>query len=194
MKKYQSKKNPEIIATLESVEEKYGTVILVYETGSDAGKSISITQSTFKRWWKLLTEESSLSESSLDIDVKQVNTPYPEPVKQKYIPKPQSVIDYEAKQVKQYNNDLPSFEELVAEIGSICTKVNDTSRYVKLACKTTLWRKSNYIDIYACETTAEKLIAKGLQCSGNKDKDRPFAFRVKTKADYTLVLEALLNE
>ena len=59
--KYQSKKNPEIIASLDFKEEKFKTVRLIYLTGPDAGKSVSITESTFKRWWKKYEEPAELN-------------------------------------------------------------------------------------------------------------------------------------
>ena len=46
--RYQSKKDATIYAKLASKDEKFGTVILVYETGESVGKSISVTTSTLK--------------------------------------------------------------------------------------------------------------------------------------------------
>lgn len=195
MKTYQSKKNPEVIAKLLSEDDKCKTAMLEYIEGPDAGKTVTVTMPTLKRWWKCVGADAEVEEEAeqpaVNIDYEQVNTPYPEPKEKKYIPKPQSVVEYEAKQRKRYNSDLPGFDKVVAELGAVATKVNEQSLYIKFADKSTLWRKSCYIDIYAAEELWTKLTEAGLTSTANKDKDRPFHFRIETVDDYNKVVEVL---
>lgn len=190
---YKSKKNPELSAKLVSTEEKYGTVILEYTSGSDVGKTISITTSTLKRWWKRIEDPESPLES-LNIDIDKVNEPYPEPKVQKYIPKPKSVIEYEEKKNKSYNLNLPGFESIVEDLGEHCVKVNNNSSYVKFADKSTLWRKSGRIDVYASQDLWELLTEAGLESRANKDKDRPFAFKIDTQDKYDIVSSVIKDK
>ena len=208
--KYQSKKNPEIIASLDFKEEKFKTVRLIYLTGTDAGKSVSITESTFKRWWKKYEEpaepnsDGSITKSEevvapaknspldcLNIDYNKVNEPYPEPNEQKYVKKPQSVIDYE-NHGKRYNTELPDFDNMVKLLNPVIKKIN--KGYIKLEDGTTIWRKSTIINIYAADKTWELLTFSGLKSRVNKDKDRPYAFDIKTLDEFNKVLDALINE
>lgn len=191
---YQSKKDEDVTAKIESREEKYGTVLLEYVSGPNAGKTVSITLSTLKRWWKLVDTKEEVGNFEDTIDYSQVNTKYPEPKVQKYIPKPQSVIEYEAKKNKKFNANLPTFDEIIEDIGSICIKINNNSSYVKLKDKSTIWRKQGAIDIYAAEDLWGKLTDAGLSSKPNKDKDRPFAFKITSSAEYEKVLEVLKNE
>ena len=104
--KYQSKKDTSSIASIEKTDEKYGTVLRKYLTGPDTGKTFSITNSTLKRWWKRVEdEEENTSNNPLSIDIDKVNEPYHPDVTPRYIPKPKSVIEYEAKKGKKYNNE-----------------------------------------------------------------------------------------
>lgn len=188
--KYTSKKDPTVTAQLNTMSEKYGTVSMTYLSGPNEGKSFDITTSTLKRWWKADNSVSSV----LDIDEEKVNTPYKPDVTPHYIPKPQSVIEYEKKQKVFHNSDLPEFEAIVDTLGSLCTKVNENSKYIKFSDKSTLWRKERRIDIYAAESLWEKLANAGLQSSANKDKDRPFAFKIETQEQYDIVVTTLKEE
>lgn len=187
--KYRSKKNPEIEASLDFEDEKYRTAMMIYLTGPDAGKSFSITTATLKRWWEPINTVDSI----LKLDSERINTPYNPNVKPHYIPKPQSVIDYENKKNTRYNASLPSFDVIVDDLGSKACKVNKNSEYLKFNDKSTLWRKRSKIDIYASEDLWLKLSEVGLQSSANKDKERPFAFKIETESDYYKVLEAFEN-
>ena len=183
--KYQSKKNPEVFAAFDMANEKYNTTRLIYLTGENKGKSFDVSNSTLKRWWKKVENENIESEESiLGIDMEQVNKPYHPNVTPHYIPKPQSVIEYEEKKKKKFNSDLPKFEEIADTFGEFLSKINETSQYIKFKHGTTLWRKSAYIDIYATEDIFIKLAEAGLQSSPNKDKVRPFAFRIKSLEEY----------
>lgn len=185
--KYQSKKDPNVYATVDSYDEKYKTTILVYETGEKAGKSVNVSASTLKRWWRKVEDENVLN-----IDFEQVNEPYPEPKEQKYIPKPQAVIEYEEKKLKKrYNGELPSFEQIVDMFGGKLKKVNETSSYIKFNDESTMWRKSTCIDIYASETTWVKLTEAGFQSKPNKDKVRPYAIKILSKEEFDRMAEVL---
>lgn len=192
--KYQSKKNPEVFAKLDVVNDKYNTTRLIYLTGEHEGESFDVSNSTLKRWWKKVEDETIEDEASiLGIDMEQVNEPYNPEVTPHYIPKPQSVIEYEEKKKKKFNADLPKFEEIADTFGEFLSKINETSQYVKFKDGTTLWRKSGWIDIYATEGTFTKLAESGLTSSPNKDKVRPFAFRISSSEEYERAKGVLAN-
>lgn len=217
---YQSKKHPELIASLDFKDEKYKTVMLIYLTGPDKGKSVSITEATFKRWWKKYEgevdtgvppmEETSEVETQsvapaknspldcLNIDYDKVNEPYPEPENQKYIKKPESVVQYEARKKRSYNSDLPEFDAMLEVLMPVVKKVN--KGYVKLEDKTTIWRKPTVINIYANEVTWAKLTIAGFKSRPNVagknqvlDKDRPYAFDIHNKEDFDEVVSVLVG-
>lgn len=196
--KYKDKRNETIIARVESENEKYGTYTLVYETGPNEGKAFDITGATLKRWWAKVDDASDEKTEAeiLNLDVNTINEPYPEPKKKKYIPKPDSVIEYEKKKRgRKYNDDLPSFEKIVELLGSKCSKINENSSYVKFDDKkSTLWRKSTCISVYAATDFAEKLANAGFQSSPNKDKERPFAFKIETGSDFDKFVEKVKGE
>ena len=52
VKLYSNKNSPETTAFIVDESDKYGTVLLEYRTCKNAGKTINITTSTLKRWWK----------------------------------------------------------------------------------------------------------------------------------------------
>jgi hypothetical protein len=126
--------------------------------------------------------------------MEQVNKPYKPEVTPRYIPKPQSVIDYENKKKdKKLNKDLPVFEDIVDLFPELLSKINETSKYVKFKDGTTLWRKSSCIDIYATEHLLEPFTKAGLTASPNKDKARPFAYRIETKEQFDLAREVIIT-
>ena len=65
--KYQSKRNGQV-AELVSEDKKYNTVMLEYP----GGKTVSITTSTLKRWWKVVEEDT------VDEAVQELATECPE--------------------------------------------------------------------------------------------------------------------
>ena len=146
---------------------------------------------------KTLNETQNNNPSSvLNIDYDKVNEPYPEPKEQKYIPKPDSVVEYEEKKKRgrsRANKDLPSFTDIVNDLGKVATKINETSGYVKFKDGTTLWRKMLALDVYAAEKTWQALTTAGFTSKPNKDKNRPFAFKFTTKEDYNKVVECILG-
>lgn len=56
--KYQSKKDETIFAKLGEFDDKYKTYQLEYLTGEKAGKTITVTEPTLKRWWKKVEDDS----------------------------------------------------------------------------------------------------------------------------------------
>ncbi len=185
--KYRSKKDPSIEAAYDFQDPKTKTIRMIYLTGEKAGYSFEISSSTLKRWW----EEMNVPENEVKAEI--INTPYHPDVKPHYIPKPQSVVEYEENKKRlRSNNDLPSFEDMSENLADICQKINDNSKYIKIKdSDTTIWRKSLCIDIYADEVYWERLASKGLKSTPNKDKRRPFAIRIQTADEYEKMVEAL---
>lgn len=201
--KYQSKKDENVTATLISENEKYKTATLKYDSGDDEGKTFDVSQSTLKRWWKKVDsvkdDNSAPTENnSLDIDPEVVNQPYAPNVTPHYIPKPDSVIEYEENKKKRrgsYNEDVPTFDVIVESFGSILVKVNETSKYVKFkdGKGTTLWRKNSYIDIYATQEVFELLTNVGFVSEVNKDKARPYHIRITTHDEWEKMSKVIIE-
>lgn len=198
--RYQSKRDLDVIAELDCINED-GSASMVYLTGPKADTAFEVSESTFKRWWTKMEDEKTLNEtqnnnpsSVLNIDYDKVNEPYPEPKEQKYIPKPDSVVEYEEKKKRgrsRANKDLPSFTDIVNDLGKFAKKINETSGYLRFKDGTTLWRKITKIDIYAAEKTWEALTKVGLTSKPNNDKARPFGFEVKTNEEYEKAVSAI---
>lgn len=167
------------------------TVILKYLSGEHKDKTVTLTTGTLKRYWREEKSEKSVEEI-LNIDMDEVNKPYKPDVKPHYIPKPDSVKEYEANKRNRHNFDLPEFETIVEQIGFICCKVN--TNYVKLNDKaSTVWRYAGHVACYCTEDVWSKLTEAGLQSSPNKDKYRPFSFIIKSKDDYDKLIDALVE-
>jgi hypothetical protein len=210
--KYQSKKNPEVIASLTQQDEKYKTVIMVYLTGPDTGKAVSITEATLKRWWRKYDGDVDTSASTqpkvqpaetspldvLNIDYEKVNEPYPEPKEKKYIKKPDSVIEYENRKRKDYGKDLPTFEEMQNDFQTILLKLNKGYFYLKDGTSTkdtsTIWRHASKVQVYANEATWTKLTAAGFKSEKNNDKARPFGFKITDREQYSKMVKALVED
>lgn len=186
---YQSKKDKNVTASLDFEDTKCKTTRLIYLTGDKKGKSFVVSNSTLKRWWTKVED----NDNPLNIDMEEVNKPYKPDVTPHYIPKPKSVIEYEANKNKRFNSNLPDFNVIVDEIGSNLKKVNENSKYVMFNDKSTLWRKSSYIDVYATEDLWRDLTEAGFQSKVNKDKDRPFSFRISTADEYERLMGVLKN-
>lgn len=178
--KYKSKKDNSIIAAFDFEDEKCHTTRLIYLTGEKAGSSFVISNSTLKRWW------TKVEADDLEAEAEIINTPYNPPVTPHYIPKPDSVIEYEANKRKAIsNNELPEFDDLVTELEQYLSKINETSKYVVVRnSQTTVWRKLKWIDVYADELIWGKLVEQGLKSKPNKDKYRPYNVRIETADDY----------
>ena len=191
--KYQSKKDPSIFATEDSYNEKSKTTILVYETGDKKGKSVSVSSTTLKRWWK------KVDDNPLNIDMEQVNKPYKSATKRKYIPKPQSVIEYEENKKKARRKTLDFtmpenyevFGDMLAKKGIIIKKVN--TGYISLPDNTKLKLLTNCIGILASNDVAEQLSKRGIISRPCIEKGTPFRFDIASAEDYDKMWEALVN-
>lgn len=190
--KYRSKKDPAVTAAFDFEDEKHHSTYLIYLSGPKKGTSFCVTNSTLKRYWEPIEESNPLMFTPEE--VAQINTPYKPDVTPRYIPKPQSVIEYEEKQHRrQYNNELPDFDALVEMFGFILKKVNEKSGYMLFSDGTSLHRKSKDIRLYTVENIWVALTEKGFKSSPNKDKDRPFAFIITTKKEFDDMCEVLIN-
>lgn len=183
--KYQSKKDPTVTAAFDFEDEKCKTTRLIYLTGDKAGNSFVVANSTLKRYWTPITD------NPLNIDVEQVNKPYKPDVTPRYIPKPESVIEYEARKSKKFNADLPIFDVMADKFASNLSKINENSSYVKFKDGTTMWRKSACIDIYATESTWVKLTEGGFTSTPNKDTVRPFHIKISNADEFEKVVTIL---
>ena len=194
MKKYRSKRDKNIVALFDSENAKGKTTTLVYETGEKKGKSFTISNSTLHLYWELIEDEPASVLDFSQEQLKQINTPYKPDVVPHYIPKPKSVIEYEDKQHKnRFNSELPTFEELGDIFGPILKKINEKSKYVLFKDGTALHRQSACMKLNTTEIIWEQLSLKGLESKPNNDKDRPFAFIIKSRTDYDIMSEILIN-
>ena len=190
--KYQSKKDPTIFATVDSYDEKYKTTILVYETGENKGKSINVASTTLKRWWRKVEDDNPLN-----IDMEQISKPYKPDVTPHYIPKPQSVIEYEENKKKARKKvldfTLPSDYEVFADMlanNSITIKRVNTG-YISLPDNTKLKLLTNGIGILASNDVAEQLSKRGLPSKSCIEKGTPFRFDITNAEEYDKMWEAL---
>lgn len=206
--KYQSKKDPTVTALLISKNEKYNTVSMQYVTGDNEGKNFDVSLSTLKRWWKKMDDDNKVvndnapandtnneeSDVLKKIDMDVVNQPYHPDVTPHYIPKPDSVVEYENnKRKRKFNEDLPDYETICETFNEFLKKRNASYIRFKDGKGSTIFRKGQYIDIYATEELLEPLTRAGLTSSVNKDKDRPFHFRVSTMEDYDKAKKAIID-
>lgn len=208
--KYQSKKDPTVTALLVSKNEKYNTVSMQYVTGDNEGKNFDVSLSTLKRWWKKMNDDNKVvndnapandtnngeSDVLKKIDMNVVNKPYHPDVTPHYIPVPDSVVEYENithKRKFKYNEDLPDYETLCDTFNEYLKKRNASYIKFKDGRGSTIFRKGMYIDIYATEELLEPLTRVGLTSSANKDKDRPFHFRISTMEDYNKAKKAIID-
>lgn len=189
---YKSVKDPTVTAVVIEEDTKCKTTTLQYQSGGEdkQDKSFVISNSTLKRWWRKVSDTDFTAE-----ELKQIDTPYKPEVTPHYIPKPESVVEYEEKKRRvRRNNDIPEYEAICETFGPICDKFNDRSSYIKFKTGTTLWRKQNCIDIYAVESDWMTLTEAGLKSAPNKDKVRPYAIKVTTQDEYDRVVGALIKE
>ena len=196
---YQSKKNPEITAALDFENEKFRTVTLIYLTGKDKGKSFTITTSTLKRWWKVSKEElKPVTPKVLDtLDYDKINEPYPEPTEQKYIPVPDSVLEYEASRSRHKTCDFEkpkNYEEFGDLLGTHNVQIKKVnSGYISLPDNSKLKLLTDAIGVLASDNLGEQLSKRGLKCRACIEKGTPFRFDIKSKEDFDILIEVLSN-
>ena len=186
---YKSKKHPEVTAKIVK-EPNEGTVILEYLTGDEVGKTVTVTTGTLKRWWSKTTAEKTVNEI-LNVKPEDLTKPYAPKVTPHYIPKPASVVEYEEKQKKKFNGELPKYEDLIDTLDDCYFKRYDKDGHFMFKDKSTLWRKSTCIDLYVTEELWTKLTEAGFTSKENKDKDRPFAIKVKTADEWDKCLSVI---
>lgn len=179
--KYQSKKDPTIEAAFDFEDEKCKTTRLIYLTGEKRGTSFVIANTTLKRYWTPITD------NPLHIDVEQVNKPYKPDVTPHYIPKPQSVIEYEERKMKKladfdYIKDYDEFADELAKRNVVIKKVN--AGYISLSDNTKIKILGKGIGILASEDWAEKFSKNGFIARPCIEKGTPFRFDICTEEDY----------
>jgi len=191
--KYKSKKDPDIIAAFDFDNEKFKTTTLIYLTGPKKGYSFTINNCTLRKYWEPV-EDIPKPLNFTPEQMEQINQPYKPDVTPHYIPKPQSVIEYEENKHKsRRNNELPTFEEIADMFGVVLKKINEKSNYVVFKDGSAMHRKSAFIKFNTVENIWTQLAEKGLESQSNPDKDRPFAFTIKTKEDFDTVAEVILK-
>ena len=188
---YKSKKDENITAEVVKCPND-NTIILKYLTGEHKDKTFTITTGTLKRWWKKV-EKSALD--ILGVDMDEVNKPYPEPKEQKYIPKPQSVIEYEENKKRKVKLDfeLPTdyntFADALAENGVKIKRVN--SGYIAMEDSSKLKLLTNGIGVLASTELAELLAKCAITSKPCIEKGTPFRFDIKTQLDYDSLVRTL---
>lgn len=191
--KYRSKKDPDVIAAFDFENEKCHTTTLIYLTGPKPGYSFTITNSTLSKYWELVEDVPKPLDFTKE-EMEQINQPYKPDVTPHYIPKPQSVIEYEEKKHKsRRNNELPTFEEIIDIFGVVLKKINEKSNYVLFKDGSAMHRQATAIKFNTVENIWTQLAEKGLESKANPDKDRPFAFVIKTKEEFDTVAEVILK-
>jgi hypothetical protein len=197
---YESKKDPTVTAAFDFEDTKCNTTRLIYLTGDKAGQSFVVSNSTLKRWWrKIKTEEKVIEKTDdnpLGLDFEQINTPYPEPKEQKYIPKPQSVIEYEESKKRNkctfaLPKDYDEFANILADKNIALKKVN--KGYISLSDNSKLKLLTNGIGVLASNELGEQLTLKGMKCRECIEKGTPFRFDIKDESMYNEMYNVLAS-
>lgn len=199
--KYQSKKDETIFAELTESSEKYGTATLVYTSGEKEGKSISVTMSTLKRWWRKVGEGAVVERSATQLseeEVEQINTSYKPDVTPHYIEKPASVVEYEEKKrlsrARKPNTDMPSFVEMKDIYKDKIKRCNDSAHYITLTDGTNLNRSAVSLVIRATNDVAVKLSTSGLEALKCNEGNWKFRYVIKSGEDFDKVKNILMEE
>lgn len=191
--KYRSKKDPEVIAAYDFENKKFKTTTLIYLTGPKKGYSFTINNCTLEKYWEKVDDVPKPLDFT-EIEMEQINQPYHPNVTPHYIPKPPAVIEYEEKKKRSYmNTELPTFEEVCDMFGPILKRINEKSNYVRFKDETTLHIRNYKLKLYTVENIWEQLAQKGLESKPNNDKDRPFAFILKSREDFDKFAEVIIK-
>lgn len=189
--KYQSKKDPNVFAAFDYEDETRKVTRLIYLTGDKAGYSFEITNSTLKMWWNKI--ETTPEQDAADI----INTPYHPDVTPHYIPKPESVIEYENKKSggnkRRCTFELPSdyeqFADMLVDAGVELKRVN--KGYISLPDSSKLKILKVGIGVLATDELGEKFIMKGIKAKPCIEKGTPFRFDIVSENDYETMWEIL---
>lgn len=192
---YRSKKPDKTDLTAELVKRpNESTVILKYLTGDEKGKSVTISTSTLKRYWRKEQAEKTVEEI-LDIDMEKVNEPYKPNVTPHYIEKPQSVKEYEEskRRTPKCEYDLPGnyndYADLLASKSIKLKSVN--SGYISLSDSSKLKLLSNGIGVLASTALGEELAKSGMTSRPCIEKGTPFRFDIKSEEQFDTLNDAL---
>lgn len=197
---YRSKKPDKTDLTAELVKRpNEGTVILKYLTGDEKGKSVTISTSTLKRYWRKEQAEDTTTEKSaeeiLGIDMEEVNKPYKPDVTPHYIEKPESVKEYEEskRRVPKCEFALPenydAYADLLASKSIKLKGVN--SGYISLSDSSKLKLLSNGIGVLASNELGEELAKSGMTSRPCIEKGTPFRFDIKSEEQFDTLHDAL---
>ena len=193
---YISKKNPDVTAKILKKPNDV-TVILEYLTGDKKGSTTSISTGILKRYWKRDGERTV--EDILNVDMDEINKPYPEPKEKKYIPKPEAVVEYEERK-KRSNKILLDFElpanyevfaDILAERHVGIKRVN--SGYISMPDSSKLKLLSNGIGVLASTELAEQLVTFEMTSKPCIEKGTPFRFDVCTQKQFDDLIFVLSN-
>jgi hypothetical protein len=193
---YTSKKNPDVTAKIVKKPNEM-TVILEYLTGDKAGETTTITTSTLQRYWKKseVEEQKSVAEI-LNVDMDEVNKPYAPEVTPHYIPKPESVVEYEenkkrtrSKRTFDVPTDYDTFANILAENGVKMKRVN--KGYISLPDNTKLKLLGGGVGILASGYVAEAFAQAGYKSRACIEKGTPFRFDITTEDAYNNMYKIL---
>lgn len=191
---YTSKKHPDVTAKIVKKPNET-TVILEYLTGDKVGENTTITTGTLERYWRKGEKKSATD--VLNVDMNEVNEPYPEPEKKEYIPKPEVVKEYEAKKrvskvvPRDYAvpTDYEEFADKLAERGVTIKRVN--KGYIALPDSTKLKLLGKSIGILASDYVAENFAKAGFMSKPCIEKGTPFRFDIITEVEYNKMYDIL---
>ena len=179
--RYRSKKDPNVTVLCDRNLGTSNEFIITYENGDNKGKAYMVTDKALEKYWEPIVEEDK---SGLNLDFDQINTPYPEPTEQKYVPVPDSVKEYEAKKHKSNRNtDIPEFEDICKDYEKFIRRINEASKYVFLLDGTTIERTPGFIRINTMANKMEIFTKYGLIGESRNDKTRPLTYKLTTKEE-----------
>ena len=168
-------------------------------TGDEKGKSVTISTSTLKRYWRKEQAEDTTTEKSaeeiLGIDMEEVNKPYKPDVTPHYIEKPESVKEYEENKRRKPKCEfaIPSsyneYADILADNDVRLKSVN--KGYIALEDASKLKLLSTGIGVLASTALGEALAKSGLTSRPCIEKGTPFRFDIKTSEQNDALIKAL---
>lgn len=200
---YRSKKPDKTDLTAELVKRpNESTVILKYLTGDEKGKSVTISTSTLKRYWRkeqsdevTETPKEKTPEEILNIDMEEVNKPYKPDVTPHYIEKPESVKEYEESKRRKPKCEfkLPeTYSEYADILADNDVKLKSVNKgYIALEDASKLKLLSTGIGVLASTALGEALAKSGLTSRPCIEQGTPFRFDIKTSEQNDALIKAL---